>query len=136
MRKSIPDIAVTTDIIAGFPGETETDFKETHDFVRELAFSRLHVFPFSAHEKTPAAKLPGRVRGEEMRARTKALRKLGAAQAARFKEEFTGKNLEVIVENIEGDKFTGKTEYYFDIVSPKKGRVEKGGLITVKWASP
>ena len=131
IRAAMPDIAITTDIIVGFPGETESDFMATYDLAKKLEFSRLHVFPFSPHEKAPAAKLPGRVGEEEVKARTEKLKKLGAKLAARYKKKFAGKKLEVVVEKIEGDKYTGKTEYYFDVVFKTGGKKLKRGDLTV-----
>lgn len=57
LRKKIPDLAITTDVIVGFPGETEKTFAETLKVVKEISFAKVHVFPYSAREGTPAAKM-------------------------------------------------------------------------------
>ncbi|MFA6171683.1 MAG: tRNA (N(6)-L-threonylcarbamoyladenosine(37)-C(2))-methylthiotransferase MtaB [Patescibacteria group bacterium] len=121
IRKKLPDIALTTDVITGFPGETEKDFKETYNFIREMKFSRLHVFPFSAHEKTPAARLPFRVPEEIKSERAAKLKSLGEKMALDYKNKFRGRSLFVVIENKrKGEWLLGKTEYYFDVVFTEK----------------
>ncbi len=116
IRKLMPDIAITTDVIVGFSGETKKDFKETCDFIKKIKFSKLHVFPFSVHERTPAAKMDGRVEVGEAKRRAEILRKLSFELANNYKNKFKGKKLEVVVEGKTVDGvFKGKTEYYFDI---------------------
>ena len=120
IRKLMPDIAITTDIIVGFPGETEADFMGTYNFIKEIKFSRLHVFPFSAHEKTPAAKMPGAVSDEIKQRRVKKLKMLGEALSREYEKKFIGRELYVIVGGKKaGDKLIGKSEYYFDIAFDK-----------------
>lgn len=115
IKKAIPDIAVTTDVIVGFPNESGTNFKETYNFIKKMQFSRLHVFPFSAHEKTPAAKMKNKVEKQEIEKRAKKLRQLGKKLAADYKKRFIGKELDIVIENKIGNKYKGKTEYYFDV---------------------
>ncbi|MBI4779633.1 radical SAM protein [Candidatus Falkowbacteria bacterium] len=120
IRRAMPAIAITTDVIVGFPGETEKDFRETEKFIKLMKFSRLHVFPFSAHEKTPAAKLPNQIEEKIKARRAKILRKLGIKLAEDYKNKFKGRNLEVAIEQVKRDRLIGKTEYYFDIEFDKK----------------
>jgi threonylcarbamoyladenosine tRNA methylthiotransferase MtaB len=116
IREAIPDIAITTDVIIGFPGETEDDFAATLDFCREMEFSKIHVFPFSAHEKTPAAKMAGRVDAKEMAERAKKLNSLSREMESAYKKNFKGRELDVVVDNRVSDgKSRGKTEFYFDV---------------------
>ena len=122
IRQSIPDCAITADVIVGFPGETEKDFKETYNFIKEIQFSRLHVFPFSAHEKTPAANMEHKVSGHEIKKRADRLRQLGRKLENEYRKKFIGKEMEVVVESVSKDKIKGKTEYYFD-VELKKSRI-------------
>ena len=130
----MPDIAISTDIIVGFPGETEKDFRETEEFIKKIKFSRLHVFPFSPHAKLPAAKLPGQVLESERLQRAKILRKLGAKLMADYEDKFKGKILEIAVEQIKPNKITGKTEYYFDVEvdGRKLKNVKIGQIVKVK----
>jgi len=115
IRKSIPKIAISTDVIVGFPGETEKDFLETYNFIKKINFSRLHIFPFSLHEKTPASKLANKVDQKTKQKRAERLRLLGKILEKKYKDRFENKKLEVIIENGKGNKIRGKTEYYFDI---------------------
>lgn len=115
IRQSMPDCAITADVIVGFPGETEKDFKETYDFVKKIQFSRLHVFPFSAHKKTPAAKMDQKVSGHEIKIRADRLKKLGTKLESDYRKKFVGKDLEVVAESVSENKIKGKTEYYFDV---------------------
>lgn len=115
LRKAMPDIAITTDVIVGFPGENEADFKKTYEFIKEIKFSRLHVFPFSAHEKTPAYFMKDKVSREVKEARAKKLRELGKKLENKYRKKFIGRELEVVIENEKGDKYIGKSEFYFDV---------------------
>jgi len=123
IRKKIPDIAITTDVIVGFPGETEKDFDETVKNIKKINFSRLHVFSFSPHEKTPAFRFPGRVDGREISHRSRVLRELSLELQEKFEKKFKNKELDVVIERISGNKLTGKTEYYFDV------EFEKGDIV-------
>lgn len=94
-----PDFAVTTDVIVGFPGETDAEFKETADFVSEVGFAGGHVFPYSARPGTPAAKMNETVHGSVIKARGKILRDLFRQQKELFYCSFVGRELEVLWEN-------------------------------------
>ena len=118
LREAMPDIAISTDIIVGFPGESEEDFNDTLDFAREMGFSKIHVFPFSAHEQTVAFKLPNKVSVAEKKDRAARLRKLSDELAANYYQEITkklrGQEILVVVEQ-SPDGLVGKTEFHFDI---------------------
>ena len=131
----MPDIAITTDVIVGFPGETEKDFRATVKFIKQLKFTRLHVFPFSAHAKLPAAKLPGCIEEKIKARRVAELRKLGARLAEDYKNKFKGRNLEIAVEQIKQNKIIGKTEYYFEVEIDKKklkNNIRVGEIVNIK----
>jgi threonylcarbamoyladenosine tRNA methylthiotransferase MtaB len=135
IRKTMPDIAITTDVIVGFPGETKLDFNKTYDFCKEMEFSKIHVFSFSEHEKTPASKMTGKVERREIEARSKKLRELSYKLEKKFKDKFMGKELAVVVEGKEKNgRLEGKTEYYFNIEFDKAKFGEKkiGRIIKIK----
>src|SRR6056297_3139889 len=115
IRSRIPDIALTTDIMVGFPGEGEREFGEIVDFVKRINFSRLHVFPFFAHEGTPAAELKGRVATAKIRERTSFLRNLSSDLEKNFQNKFQGQKVHPVVEHTDSDKGKGRTEYYFKV---------------------
>ena len=124
LKKVLPEISLTTDIIVGFPGETVDDFLITKKFAEEIGFSKIHVFPFSAHEKTPAFLMPNQVEVLERKNRARELRELSKKLETNYRKEilslFGGKNIPVILEAIIGEKVRLKTEYHFDFLLPLK----------------
>jgi len=100
-RAAIPGLAVTTDLIAGFPGETETEFAETLSFVEKMEFSGGHVFTYSTRPGTAAAKMPGQVPHPLRRERNAALRDLVAGSARLYVQRFIGQELQVLWETCE-----------------------------------
>jgi threonylcarbamoyladenosine tRNA methylthiotransferase MtaB len=99
-REVSPDVAVTTDLIAGFPGETDAEFEVSLAFVERMAFARLHVFPYSEREGTAALRLPGRVPKRVRTARAARLRALGRTLKRRYHERFLGQVLPVLWERV------------------------------------
>ena len=97
-RTAIPEVAITTDVIVGFPGETEQEFTETLEFVKAMQFAGGHVFSFSARPGTPAAQLKGKVRGEVCKARNAILRSILAESAEAYRRKFIGKTMPVLWE--------------------------------------
>jgi len=83
-REQIPDVAITTDIIVGFPGETEDEFNESLRFVQEMDFASGHVFKYSLRQGTAAAKLPNRVHGSLAHERSQRMREVLEVSASRF----------------------------------------------------
>ncbi len=121
-RAAIPDLAVTTDIITGFPGEDEAAFRASYDFVAALEFARLHVFPYSPRPETPAARLPAQVPDEVRRARARLMRDLGTEQAARFRRRFVGREMTVLWEQRRSDGlWVGLTDNYLRVVARAEG---------------
>ena len=105
IREVRPDIAITTDVIVGFPGETEQEFEETFNFIKKVNFAELHVFPFSAREGTKAYDMPDKVKPEIKAERVERLIKLSNELQSNFINKFKGQELEVILE--ERNKTTG-----------------------------
>lgn len=98
-KSTIPGVALATDIIVGFPRETDEDFEQTMDVVRRVGFSKLHVFRYSARPDTAAAEMPDTVPPQVKKARSKALIALGNQQRALFLQSHLEKPLEVLVED-------------------------------------
>ncbi len=115
LRQAMPDIAISTDVIVGFPKETKEDFLVTKDFLQEMLFSRLHVFSFSQHERTPAFHMKPKVSREEIKRRSNELRDLNEYLQDEYRKRFSGRELEVVIEAVLGNDIKGKTEYYFDV---------------------
>lgn len=98
LKDKIADIALTTDVIVGFPGETDQEFKETYDFVKKVGFSRIHVFQYSPRQGTPAAKYKDQINGNIKSERSKKLIELGDMLTVEFNNQFIGKELDVLFE--------------------------------------
>jgi threonylcarbamoyladenosine tRNA methylthiotransferase MtaB len=126
-RAAVPDLAVTTDVIVAFPGEGETAFRASYDFVAEMAFARLHVFPYSPRPGTPAARLPGRAPHEKRDARARAMREMGAEHALRFRQRFVGREMAVLWEQRRPDGlWAGLTDNYLQVVTRAEESLQNG----------
>lgn len=122
LRKYLPHVALTTDIIVGFPGETEEDFQASYDFAKEIGFAKIHVFPYSPKRGTPAAarkdQLPNAVKSE----RSHKLIALSDQMAADFLREYVGQDVAVLYERmVEDGIYEGHTTNYIKV----RGRSEK-----------
>lgn len=115
VRKSLPDVGITSDIIAGFPGESAADFHETIRAIDSCAFSRLHVFKFSPRPGTSAAEMEGRVKPAVVSARATAAKTAGLASAARFASRFAGRLVSVLVEPDKDGRQLGLTSEYLRV---------------------
>jgi len=99
MVKQEPDFTVTTDIIVGFPGESEADFTETLDLVRQVRFAKVHMFPYSPRKRTRAALYPNQVPHEVVRKRKQELMRLAEQTGFELRSGFLGRKMEVLLEN-------------------------------------
>lgn len=98
-RRRIPDVAITTDVIAGFPGESEAEFAESLDFIRQMAFAGGHAFTYSPRPGTAAARMDGQVRPEVRKERNAILRETFEAAALSYRRKFLGRRLSVLWES-------------------------------------
>jgi threonylcarbamoyladenosine tRNA methylthiotransferase MtaB len=103
VRAAIPDASITTDIIVGFPGETEAEFNQSLSFVEEIAFAKLHVFRYSRRDRTAAASMPGQVSQEVMRERSHRMHTLSDRLERAFRRRFLGRTMDVLWETGEPD---------------------------------
>lgn len=117
IREVRPDIAITTDVIVGFPGETEEEFMETFNFIKKVGFAELHVFPFSARENTSAYYMKDKVSPEVKQERVRKLIELSDKLAADYKSKFIDQELEVILEerNKKTNMLSGFTSNYLKL---------------------
>lgn len=113
LRRRIPDIGLTTDVIVGFPGETAEEHHQSMAFIREMGFSRLHVFPFSPRKGTPAATMGEQITKTVKEHRTHEMIALGHELAMAFAGRFAGRTLDVLAEE-EADVEPGWLEGYTD----------------------
>jgi threonylcarbamoyladenosine tRNA methylthiotransferase MtaB len=134
IRKMLPDIAISTDIIVGFPGESADDFNTTTAFIAQVNFCKLHVFPFSVHKKTAAFKFPQKINREIIQQRAEKLRALSGEFEKKYLERFKGRKVSVLIEKIESGILRGKSQFYFDVEKPiKSTKVRRGDIVEVSY---
>ena len=113
LRAAFPDCAITTDVLTGFPGETDAEAQETVEFVRRVAFARIHVFPYSPRAGTIAAAMPNPVDDAKKQWRTNELLEIGNQLEAAYVQRLTGTTQEVLFERqLEGGWAEGLTGQY------------------------
>ncbi len=119
-KRLVPGIAISTDIITGFPGESEDDFAATYQLARQLQFAKAHVFRFSPRQGTAAARMKGHIREEVKKARSERLLALNDEHARLFRQQFLGETVQVLIEAQKHGRWEGLTDNYL--------RVEIDGL--------
>ncbi|HEX4206396.1 MAG TPA: tRNA (N(6)-L-threonylcarbamoyladenosine(37)-C(2))-methylthiotransferase MtaB [Ktedonobacteraceae bacterium] len=126
-QQLIPGVAISTDIITGFPGETDEDFERTYQLAQELHFAKAHVFRFSARQGTAAARMRGQITDQIKKARSHRLLALNEEHGRQFRTQFLGQTVEVLVEQSKHGYWEGLTDNYL--------RVEIDGLpdLTRNW---
>jgi threonylcarbamoyladenosine tRNA methylthiotransferase MtaB len=133
-RSIAPTVSISTDIMVGFPGETDAEFSESLAFVKSVAFSRLHVFRFSPREGTPAATMPDHVPGNIVKERSKMMLALGARLEEDFNGRFIGTTLRVLWESGEraGDsvRWSGLTDNYIRVMTETRDGIDLTNSIT------
>ena len=112
LRKYFKDANLTTDIIVGFPGETDEEFDITYNFLKEIAFYKMHVFKYSKRDGTVAAKMPNQIDGNIAEERSRKIIELSESNMKKFNDRYLGKNVEVLFEEKQGDYWIGHTRNY------------------------
>ncbi|QUW22210.1 tRNA (N(6)-L-threonylcarbamoyladenosine(37)-C(2))-methylthiotransferase MtaB [Sporosarcina sp. Marseille-Q4063] len=123
LREALPHLAITSDVIVGFPGETEEEFMETYNFIRDQQFSELHVFPYSMRTGTPAARMTDQIDEDVKNERVHRLIELNDQLAKQYASSFEGEVLEVIPEerykiDAESGLYEGYSDNYLKVVFP------------------
>lgn len=136
LKEALPGLAVTSDVIVGFPGETEEEFMETYNFIKEHKFSELHVFPYSKRTGTPAARMDDQIDEEVKNERVHRLIALSDQLAKEYASQYEGEVLEVIPEesfkeSSDSNLFVGYTDNYLKIVFPAAEEMV-GQIVKVK----
>ena len=133
IKNMVPDIAITTDVIAGFPGETEADFETTCKFAESCGFSKMHIFPFSARKGTPAEKFAGAVTEAVKKERADILGRIDETMHKAFLQAMVGQTAEVLFEQPAGeDYFEGLTGNYQRVFVNCGGKNLGGEILPVK----
>lgn len=112
LRDSFKDIILTTDIIVGFPEETEVEFNKTVDFLKRIKFYKMHIFKYSQRNGTKAAAMENQISGDIKESRSKILLKLSDDNEIDYLKSYIGSELEVLFEEKDGDYYKGHTANY------------------------
>ena len=136
LREALPHLAITSDVIVGFPGETEEEFMETYNFIRDQHFSELHVFPYSMRTGTPAARMTDQIDEDVKNKRVHRLIELNDQLAKQYASSFEGEVLEVIPEekyklDPESGLYEGYSDNYLKVVFPAE-EMMVGKIVRVK----
>ena len=119
IRELIPDAFIGVDVIVGFPDESDGDFRQTYNFLKELAPSFLHIFPFSARPNTPAYTMEGRVQPSVVTTRCAELEELSRTLHHNFCAQWINKEVDVLFETVtRGGKMSGYTPNYVKVIAP------------------
>ena len=128
VREKVPRVTLTTDVIVGFPSETDSDFLDTLNFCRDIGFAKIHVFPFSPRKGTPAFKFDNQIPSEIKKSRVDQLLKLSRELEKIFHESQIGRELEVLFEQRIDEFSTGHDKFYSKVFTKnpvKLGRISK-----------
>ena len=112
LRDNIKDVNLTTDIIVGFPGETEEEFNTTYEFLKEIKFYKMHIFKYSKRDGTIAATMPNQIDGNIAEQRSKKLIELSERNQKEYEKKYAGKEVEVLFEEKQGEYWVGHTTNY------------------------
>jgi len=116
IRGMVPEAAITTDIIVGFPGETSEEFDQSYQFCQQMEFARIHVFSYSLRQGTQAASMPDQVEDRVKRERSQKMLALAKESAQNFRQQFMGKTMPVLWEKQSGDGiWSGLTDNYIRV---------------------
>jgi threonylcarbamoyladenosine tRNA methylthiotransferase MtaB len=114
-KRLVPGIAISTDIITGFPGETDEDFERTYALASELEFAKSHVFRFSARQGTAAARMRGQIKEDVKKARSQRLLDLHEVHSRLFRQQFLGQTVDVLIEQYKRGRWEGLTDNYLRV---------------------
>ena len=124
LRNTYPDVILTTDIIVGFPGETEDEFNKTYMFLKNIKFYKMHIFQYSRRKGTKADKMENQVEPQIKEKRSKQLIELSNQNQREYNKKYIGKTVEVLFEEKQGEYIKGHTQNYL-LVAVKSEEIEK-----------
>ena len=123
MKEMIPNCTISTDIIVGFPGETEEDFLETYNNAKEINFSKIHVFPFSPRKGTLAEKMKDQVDGNIKKERVNRLIELSTKLEKDYENKFIGQKMDFLFESGENNIYKGHSSNFLEISIDSKENI-------------
>jgi len=124
LRTTYNDVILTTDIIVGFPGETEEEFEKTYNFLKEINFYKMHVFKYSRRKGTKANTMPNQINDDIKNTRSNKLIDLSNNNQLEYNRKYIGKALNVLIEEKEGEYIKGHTQNYL-LVKIKNENISK-----------
>lgn len=137
LRENIPNVAITTDVIVGFPGETNDEFNKTYEFLRDIELSQMHIFKYSPRKGTPAATMDNQIDPQMKQFRSDKLLNLNKENFNKFASKFVGQELDVLFEqSVEQNRYEGLTSNYIRVVVETdkdiQGQILKTKVLDVK----
>ncbi|MEG1287036.1 MAG: tRNA (N(6)-L-threonylcarbamoyladenosine(37)-C(2))-methylthiotransferase MtaB [Clostridium sp.] len=135
LRKTLKDVSISTDVIVGFPGETEEEFKETYEYLKRLQLTKTHIFKFSPRKGTKAADMPNQIDGNIKEERSKILIELNEINERAFIDKYEGKEMDALMElDVKGKKgiVEGYTRNYIKVEVPCNSKDVRGKILNVK----
>jgi len=134
LRDAVPDINLTTDIMVGFPDETEKDFQASIAVVKELGFSHVHTFKYSRREGTRADRMPDQIPEQEKNRRSKNIREISEENKEKYFKTMTGKNQRVLIEKVNKKTNTarGYGEHYIPVIIENGGNLQPDSFVNVE----
>ena len=132
IQDKLPEVAITTDVIVGFPQESEEDFLDTLNTCKRIGFSKIHVFPFSSRKGTVASKMSGQINGIIKKDRAKQLIQLSNELGYKYNQQYVNKDVEVLIEEKVKDYYVGHTTNFIKVLINTTKEIEKNSIIKVK----
>ena len=131
IQNKVKDIAISTDIIVGFPNETDEDFMETIKTSKEIGYSKIHVFPFSSRKGTVAAKMKNQINGKVKKERCNELIALSNKLGYEYNKRFLNKTVSVLIEEKENNYYVGHTTNFIKVQIESIQNIERNSIINV-----
>ena len=135
LRETLKDVSISTDVIVGFPGETDEEFNETYEYLKKLKLTKTHIFKFSPRKGTKAADMPNQIDGNIKDERSRILIELNAINEKAFIEKFVGEEMDALIEiNVKGKEgmMEGYTRNYIKVEVPCNSDDNRGKILGVK----
>ncbi|MGL5507367.1 MAG: MiaB/RimO family radical SAM methylthiotransferase, partial [Paraclostridium sp.] len=137
LRQKMPNVAITTDVIVGFPGETNEEFNKTYEFLRDIELSQMHIFKYSPRKGTPAADMKNQIDPQMKQMRSDKLISLNKKNFTNFANKFVGEEFQVLFEqSIAQNKYEGLTPNYIRVIVEStediQGKILKTKIADVK----
>ncbi len=132
LKNTFANASLTTDIIVGFPGETQEDFLQTYEFAKQIGFAKIHVFPFSPRKNTRAYNFPNQIDDKTKKLRTSKLISLSQELTQKYIEKFISKTLPVLIEEKSNENYVGHSDNYIKIILQNNPDLKANQIVNAK----